>query len=53
MPEQQSAGAKAPIRDQVMPRYAYPPANAGAGTVTVRTDDKHKTSVQVNGNTAF
>ena len=45
--------AKAPIRDQVMPRFAYPPANAGSGTVTVRRDEKQKISVLVNGQFAY
>jgi hypothetical protein len=52
MAEQKQAAPKAPVRDQVMPAYAYPPANSG-GTLTVRTDSKHKTSVQVNGQTAY
>jgi len=52
MSNQTHAAPKAPVRDQVMPAYSYPPATT-QGTVTVRTDGNHKTSVQVNGKTAY
>lgn len=53
MPEQKQKIAKAPIKDQVMPAYVYPPAHTDSGTVTVRRDEKQKISVLVNGQFAY
>lgn len=45
---QQPRPPQGPMRDQVMPHYAFPPATAGS-TITVKQAAGSQVSVLVNG----